>query len=240
VLLVLVVSAYAVFGHGGGAVTAERGARAGANAVDTVVLLVDVSGSMKATDVQPTRLDAAVVAMRRFVEALPADVRVGVVSFSLDTKVVQAPTRDRRRVRAALGSLEPESGTALGDGLAAATALAIATLVRDGIGRGPGGYLPAAIVLVSDGAQNTGSPPTPEEAAATAKGAGIRVYGVALGTRNGTFRARYHGSVRSFPARPDPRTVRSIASLTGGTAAAAPDAARLGAVYRRLAAMLGG
>jgi Ca-activated chloride channel homolog len=237
VLLVLGVSGYAIIGHGTGPVTGGRGGAA-ANAVETVVLLVDVSGSMRATDVKPTRLDAAVVAMHRLVEGLPEDVRVGVVSFSNEAKVVQAPTRDRGRVRAALGSLEPEAGTALGLGLAAATKLTVATLGRDGIGRGPSGYLPAAIVLASDGAQNHGAT-TPQQGAAAAKAAGIRVYGVALGKPNGTLRFGYRLSVKRIPVPPDARTVRSIASLTGGTSYIAHDAARLRAIYRQLAATLG-
>jgi len=237
---VLGASAFAIVGRGTGSDAGGRGGVAAANAVDTVVLLVDVSGSMRATDVRPTRLDAAVGAMHSFVEGLPKDVRVGVVSFSLRPQVLQAPTRDRGRVRAALDSLEPESGTALGDGLAAARRLTVATLGRDGIRRGPSGYVPAAIVLVSDGVQNYGTPPTPQQAAAAAKAAGIRVYGVALGRPNGRLRVAYRGAVRSLPVRPDAPTVRSIASLTGGTAYIAQDAARLRAVYRGLAAKLGG
>jgi Ca-activated chloride channel family protein len=194
---------------------------------------------MRATDVRPTRLGAAVVAMHRFVEGLPEDVRVGVVSFSNEADVVQAPTRDRGRVRAALGSLKPESGSSLGLGLAAATKLTVATLGRDRSGRGPSGLLPAAVVLVSDGAENHGAPMTSQRAAAAAKAAGIRVYGVALGKPNATLRIGYRGSAKLVPVRADARTVGSIGSLTGGRSYIAQDAARLRAIYRQLAATLG-
>ncbi len=84
----------------------------------TIVLLVDVSGSMSARDVEPTRLDAAVSAMRGFVERLPAGFKVGLVQFSDDPEVLAAPTADHARISETLGLLVPDSGTALGAGLA--------------------------------------------------------------------------------------------------------------------------
>jgi len=205
------------------------GAGAGAADVKTVVLVVDVSGSMKAQDVKPTRLGATTAAMRAFVDRLPDDVGVGLVAFSSDAKVVQAPTLDRARVRRALASLEPLAGTALGDGLAAATALAT---------RESGRYLPAAIVLESDGAQNRGRT-MPLQAARLAKAAGIPVYGIALGKPDGTVEFGYGLFVNSIPVPPDAPTVRSIARATGGAAFVARDAAALDAAYRRIAARLG-
>src|SRR5262249_46494070 len=113
----------------------------------TIIFLVDVSGSMQATDVEPTRLDAAVNAMRSFRAGSPPAFRAGLVPFSPTRGVRGAPPRARQLVRDALGYLMPEAGTALGDGLGAAVKLAVSSLARAGIHRQPGHYLPAAIVL---------------------------------------------------------------------------------------------
>src|SRR5213079_815207 len=129
-------------------------------------------------DVVPTRLEATIAAMKTLVERLPPRVEVGLVTFSSTAHVLQPPTRDRRLILTGLGLLGPEAGTALGDGLAAAVKLTIDALERQGIRRKQGHFLPAAIVLESDGAQNRGQV-SPAQAAAVAKKAGIRVYGVA-------------------------------------------------------------
>src|SRR5207248_3512602 len=84
----------------------------------TVVLLVDVSGSMSARDVEPTRLDAAAAAMRDFLDRVPPSVNVGLVQFSLDPEVLEPATADRGLVRESLDYLFPEAGTAIGDALA--------------------------------------------------------------------------------------------------------------------------
>jgi Ca-activated chloride channel family protein len=193
--------------------------------VKTVVLLVDVSGSMRAQDLRPTRLGAAVTAMRAFVDRLPAGVAVGLVSFSSDAKVVQPPTLDRARIGRGLASLEPQAGTALGNGLARAIALAT---------RESGRYLPAAIVLESDGAQNRGRV-QPLDAAHRAKAAGIRVYGVALGTRKGSVKFAYG---KGIPVPPDAPTVRAVADATGGASYVATDTGRLAAAYLQIASRL--
>ena len=83
----------------------------------TVMLVVDVSGSMRADDVEPTRLDAAISAMRTFLDRLPKRFKVGLVAFSSEAEVLSPPTRDRQAIRDALGYLQPEAGTAIGDGL---------------------------------------------------------------------------------------------------------------------------
>jgi Ca-activated chloride channel family protein len=240
VLAALAAGAYVVLGHGAAGVgAADHGAAAGQSGVRTVVLLVDVSGSMRADDVKPTRLAAAKAAMRTFVARLPDSVEVGVVAFSTDATTVLTPTRDRARIRTALAALTPEAGTALGDGVVAATTLVAKTLADEGIRRGSGGYLPAAIVLESDGAQNRGHA-TPAKAAAGAKAAGIRVYGISLGTPDGTVPFGGYGAIRNtISVPPDPATVRSIAGATGGVSFVAPTAARLAAVYRQLAQRLG-
>jgi len=199
----------------------------------TIIFLVDVSGSMHATDVEPTRLDAAVNAMRSFLDRLPSRFKVGLVTFSTEPEVLAPPTRDRQLIRDALGYLMPEAGTALGDGLGAAVKLAVSSLARAGIHRRPGKYLPAAIVLESDGAQNRGAL-QPDEAARLAKAAGIRVYGVALGTPTGSISYGFGLYVNRIPVPPDPATVREISSITGGKAYTARNATRLTDIYESL------
>jgi Ca-activated chloride channel family protein len=204
----------------------------------TVIFLVDVSGSMSANDVEPTRLDAAVTAMRTFLDRLPPKFKVGLVTFSSEPEVLAAPTRDRQLIRDALGYLTPEAGTALGDGLHAAVRLAVTSLAKDGVQREPGKNLPAAIVLESDGAQNRGIL-QPLQAAQQAKAAGLRVYGVALGTPNGVVSFGFGLYINSIPVPPDPATVRQIATTTGGKAYSARTANRLVDIYKSLGSSIG-
>jgi Ca-activated chloride channel family protein len=204
----------------------------------TVVLLVDVSGSMRASDIRPTRIQAVRNALRIFVARLPKRSKVAVIAFSSDAEVYATPTLDRKVVLAALGQLAPEAGTALGAGLAAAVTLAVGSLDQDGVQGKPGRYLPAAIVLASDGAQNRGSF-SPLQAADLAKAAGIRVDGVALGTPQGKVTYGYGLYQQSIPVPPDPKTVQLIATVTGGESFVATDASRLDSVYRALGSSIG-
>jgi Ca-activated chloride channel homolog len=141
----------------------------------TVVLAIDVSHSMGATDVQPDRLSAAEVAAAAFLDRLPAGFRVGLATFSATSQVPIAPTSDRTRVAAALGSLAVDTGTGtvIGDGLSAA----IDAIQAD---RADEGDRPAAVVLLSDG-MDSGSTITPEQAAARARDLRISVFTVAIG-----------------------------------------------------------
>jgi Ca-activated chloride channel homolog len=134
----------------------------------TVVLAIDTSNSMRATDENPTRLDAARHAATVFLQTVPAYVKVGVVGFSSTAKTVVAPTTDRTAVTAGLASLQPQAGTALGDGLA--TALAAA---KDAGGK-------ATVILLTDGVSNTGTV-QPLAAAGFASSAGVPVFTVAVG-----------------------------------------------------------
>jgi Ca-activated chloride channel family protein len=199
----------------------------------TVIFLVDVSGSMRAGDVEPTRLDAAVNAMRSFLDGVPSSLKVGLVAFSSEPQVLAPPTADHRLVREQLGYLTPEAATALGDGLAAAVKLAVSSLARAGVHRQRGQYLPAAIVLESDGAQNGGFL-QPHQAARLARAAGVRVYGVALGTPTGAISAGVGVNLGSVGAPPDPAVVREIAKTTGGSAYTARTATRLTSIYKSL------
>ena len=204
----------------------------------TVVLVVDVSGSMRANDVEPTRLDAAVSAMRTFLDKLPPQFKVGLVSFSSEPEVLSAPTRDRQLVREALGYLMPEAGTAIGDGLQVGVKLVQASLARAGVERKPGQLLPAAIVLMSDGAQNRGFL-QPIQAARNSKAAGIKVYTVALGTPGGVVSFGFGLYINSIPVPPDPATMRLIANTTGGTTYSARSAERLSNIYKSLGSSIG-
>jgi Ca-activated chloride channel family protein len=199
----------------------------------TVVFLVDVSGSMRATDIRPTRLAATVTAMQSLLDRLPTRFEVGLVSFSTSATIVQAPTRNRAILRQALTTLSPVAGTSLGDGLAAAVKLTVASLAQEGIRRAPGNDLPALIILESDGAQNRGTN-TSLQAALQAKAAGIRVDGVALGTPDGSVPFGYGSYASTVPVPPDPQTVAQIAQVTGGEPFTAPSANRLNAIFRTL------
>jgi Ca-activated chloride channel family protein len=203
----------------------------------TVVLLVDVSGSMRADDVKPTRLGAAQTAMFAFLDGVPKHVRVGLVSFSTAPQLLVPPTTNRAIMREGVDLLEPEAGTAIGDGLQDAVNTVIGSVGRNAP-RGKNGHIPAAIVLLSDGAQTRGVL-SPEQGAQLARHDGIPVYTIALGTDHGVLRDNqlnfgFGFGGGSFPVRPDPATLRMIARTTGGVAYRARSAARVQDVYKRL------
>lgn len=207
----------------------------------TVVLVLDVSGSMRAKDVKPTRLVAARGAIRRFLDELPEDVRVGVVAFSNTPEVIAAPTTDRDRVRKGLDVLLPEFGTAIGDAVAAGAELAHgATTDETGAVPTPRGDepSPATVLFLSDGFQTQGIL-TPQEGAEQAKKLGIPVYTVALGTDVGEIEVFRFGQRRVIPVPPDRQTLAQIAEATGGEAFDVRDEDRLRVVYERLGKKLG-
>jgi Ca-activated chloride channel family protein len=239
-LAVAAAAGYAAFGSGTSLSTA--GSRRQSPLVTasnpTVVLLVDVSGSMRANDIKPTRIDAVRAALRTFVARLPKRSEVGLIAFSTNAQIYATPTLDRDTVVAALGKLTPDAGTALSSGLAAAVRLVVGSLARDGVHRTPGHFLPAEIVLSSDGAQNRGRL-SPLQAADLAKAAGIRVDGIALGTAQGVEKYGYGEYQESIPVPPDPKTVQLIARTTGGQSFVARDAGRLDSIYRKLGSSIG-
>jgi len=206
----------------------------------TVVLLVDVSGSMRAADVKPTRLGAAQAAMATFADKVPKGVKVGLVSFSTGPNLLVVPTTDRIVLHEGVDLLAPEAGTAIGDGLQ----LAVQT-VKQSVGdapRGKDGKVPGAIVLLSDGAQTRGVL-TPIQGADKARDAGIRVFTVALGTDHGTLNGfgfgfggngGGFGGGRRFPVRPDPVTLAAIARETDGKTYRAQSASKVQDVYKQL------
>jgi len=207
----------------------------------TVVLLVDVSGSMRASDVKPTRLLAAAHAMSLFAGRVPKKVKIGLISFSTGPDVLVPPTTDRALLQEGIELLEPEGGTAIGDGLGVAV-----QVVRSAVGdvkKGKDGKIPGAIVLLSDGAQTRGDL-TPLQGADRAKRAGIRVFTVALGTNHGTlgggtlgggaFGGGLFGGSGRFVVRPDPVTLAAIARDTDGATFRAQSADKVEQVYKRL------
>ena len=215
-------------------VATTAGGRMDVVPVGTVVLLVDVSGSTRADDVEPTRLEASIRAMRAFVDRLPPKVEVGLVSFSSAPTLLLRPNRDRAAVKHRLGLLQPEAGTALGDGLAMA-----ARVAAEGSPRSAGGFRPAVIVLESDGAQNRGTL-TPAQGAAKARDAGIRVFGVSVGTPGGKVSFGFGLFVNTIPVPPDPATIRAVARRSGGESFVAQNAAQLEDDYRQIASRLAG
>ncbi len=199
----------------------------------TVILLVDVSGSMNSTDVKPTRLDAAVRAMSGFLDKLPSQFKVGLVAFSTELEPLVSPTTNRDLVKQAIGLLEPEAGTALGDGIAAALHILTSSLKDDGYVREPGKPVPGTIVLLSDGAQNRGVL-QPVQAALLAKKDGIRIYPVSLGTPDGTVSYGVGAFVQRVRVPPDPQTMIEIAQITSGKSYTARTASSALNAYRTL------
>jgi Ca-activated chloride channel family protein len=184
----------------------------------SVVLVVDVSGSMAAGDVVPTRMAAARTAVARFLGRLPPGTRVGLVVFASRAEVAAPLTTDRSMVSDALRYTPPPgAGTAIGDALARAATLH-----------------PRTIVLLSDGAQNRGRL-TPAQGAARAAAAGIAVHTVALGTSGGEI----HEGVIPLRVPPDPGTLRRIAAVSGGGFHQAMDGRTLRTVYAALADRIG-
>ena len=185
----------------------------------SIVLTMDHSGSMQATDVAPSRLAATLAAGEAFLDEVPREVRVGGVVFDHRAEGVQAPTTDRAALRQALReAMRPSGGTATGDALA--TSLAMLQAQGEGERRPP-----AAIVLLSDGTSTHGRDPLP--VADEARAMGIPVYTVPLGTPEGTL-------PDGEPVPPDAESLRAIAERSGGEAFTAEQADALSAVYERL------
>ena len=200
----------------------------------TVVLVVDVSYSMVATDVNPSRLEAARAAITSFANHVPSRVKVGLVAFADDPVVVTSPTTDRDLLKAGIASLTPGYGTAIGDALGRGVDL---TRLSTGQGETAAPATDAkstgAIVLLSDGTQTHGVL-GPEDGARMAKEAGIPVYTIALGTLTGSVTIERNGTQVVVPVPPDRATLASIAESTGGSSFDVTDAEKLGSVYDRL------
>jgi Ca-activated chloride channel family protein len=235
----------------------------------TVILTMDVSGSMKATDVSPTRLGAAREAALNFINQLPAKIRVGLVAFASQPVTLVQPTTDRDQVKSALDSLRPLDGTAMGDALnmvldiahkiqadanqapdastapsasPAPSADPSATPAPGASGAPtdrPSGQPLVAAILLSDGANSVGQT-EPQAAADRAATMGVPIYTIALGTPDGTVDVRDNfGQMVTLPVPPDKQTLQQIADTTGGKAFDAPTAEDLKQVYANLESRIG-
>jgi Ca-activated chloride channel family protein len=202
----------------------------------TVVLVNDVSGSMRADDVEPNRLTAAVESAKVLVDKTPDNFRLGLVTFSDYAQQIVAPTTDRGAVNGALERMDADGGTAMGDGLARGLQSAQTPVpTQDGKGTRK---LPAIIVLLSDGKQTLGVN-DPLEIARQAKEAHIPIYAIALGTESGeVIQQDPFGFVQHIPVPPDKETLRQIARTTGGRFFEAVSAKDAEQIYSRIGTRL--
>jgi len=223
---------------------------------ETIMLAMDVSGSMRAADVQPNRLVASQNAAKAFLTELPRNVKVGIVAFAGSAQVAQIPTHNREDLVSAIDRFQLQRGTAIGNGIV----LSLATLFPDagidignltyGRQRGvpidqpaptardfqpvaPGSYGPAAIILLTDGQRTTGIDSL--EAAKMAADRGVRVYTVGVGTVNGET-IGFEGW--SMHVRLDEETLKAIALRTQGEYFHAATAEDLKKVYETLSSRL--
>lgn len=203
----------------------------------TVILAMDSSGSMTATDVPPDRMTVAREAASSFVEGLPDGFRVGVVSFSNEADVVVPPTADRDEALRGLSALEADNGTALGDAIARSVDLGVTSLDEQ-LAAGTD-ETPVVVLVLSDGANTTGDY-EPLAAAQKAVDAGVPVYTVALGTDAGTVEGPDgYGGIRTIRVPPDRETLSQVAELTGGTFFEAADVDSLESVYDEIGSQVG-
>jgi len=224
----------------------------------TVMLVIDVSGSMQATDVRPNRMEATKEAALSFVEKQPNGVKIGVVSFSDFGALVQAPTRDKDLVRKAIDRLKPQRGTNIGGGLQTALDALYegsdtprptvtagqppqggpnvgrqatpAPTPAPAAGNSDQKPPPASIVLVSDGESNVGPPPL--DVAQEAVKAGVKVYTIGIGTKEGV---NLNIQGRRVFTRLDEESLKGMADMTGGKYLTATNETELTAVYDELA-----
>jgi len=199
----------------------------------TIVLALDVSRSMKARDIEPTRLDAARTTAKEFVTEVPEKFRVGVVSFATRAAVGVAPTEDRGLVQTALDALSPGEGTAIGD------AVDLSLQVGQPRGVSPAELPPRSILLISDGARDGGRV-DPAAAARQARERGVPVYAVLVGTPEGVVEEKLAGGyTRIVRVPPSAETLEQIAKTSGGAFFQAPDLEALRSVYEDLGSRLG-
>ncbi|HKC74315.1 MAG TPA: VWA domain-containing protein [Chloroflexota bacterium] len=224
----------------------------------TIILAIDVSGSMRQTDIQPSRLEAAQAAALSFIHDQKATTQIGIVAFAGYAELIQPPTSDQEALQVAVASLTTARATAIGSGiLKALDAIAeidhnVAPSVTDTApGNEPapvprGAFAPDIIVLLTDGVSNAG--PLPLDAARQAVDRGVRVYTIGFGTANGSGQFggggffgggnQQSGGGQQFGGRfrrgIDETTLKQIAHLTDGTYYAATSAGELLKVFQNL------
>lgn len=193
----------------------------------TVVVALDVSASMTANDVPPSRIEAAKAAAQAFVRSLPKTFDVGLVSFSGTATVVQPPTQDRAALVDAIASLPLGGGTAIGDAVTASINAAQAIAQQNGP------KAPVRLVLLSDGANTVGK--TVQEAAQQAVDAGMPVTTIAYGTPDGVVYIRG----QAIPVPVDTVALQGLAQTTGGQAYRAQDSQQLKDSYDHIGKEVG-
>ncbi|MDX6442725.1 MAG: Ca-activated chloride channel [Gaiellaceae bacterium] len=199
----------------------------------TVVLAIDVSRSMTAQDVKPTRLDAARIAADAFLAKVPAEYSVAVIGFGTRAFVTLPPTTDRVLAHDALASLAPSEGTAIGDAIALATKLGARQRTADGA------VPPTSVLVISDGTRDGGQT-DPLAAARKARAAHIPVSTVLVGTANGIVTNKLVGGYsEQIHVPPSPGTLEQIAKVSGGQFFRARTGAALTSVYKKLATRIG-
>ena len=225
----------------------------------TVILAMDVSGSMRAEDVEPTRIAASQAAAKAFIEDQPRDTRIGIVAFAATALLVQAPTNNREELNAAIDRFTTQRGTAIGSGILVSLQTIFpgenfetqqperrntrpnrgASLDGSNPDQGdkkvvpPGSYQSAVVILLTDGQATTG--PDPVETARIAANHGVRVYTVGVGSTEGTILG-YEG--RSMRVQLDEDTLQTVADLTRGQYFRAGNAKDLKKIYDAMNAQL--
>jgi Ca-activated chloride channel family protein len=202
----------------------------------TVMLVIDVSLSMNAKDIPPSRLTAAQQAAKSFADQLTPGVNLGLIEFAGSATTLVSPTTDRTQVKAGIDALKAAEGTATGDAIAAAVQ-AIQSFGK--LITGPDGPPPARIVLLSDGRENTPADPNAARGAYTqakaARQAQMPISGIYFGTKGGN--ADIEGQAEDVPG--DQQAMQQIAQLSGGDAYDAESAGQLQNVYSSLASQIG-
>ena len=196
----------------------------------TIMLSIDVSLSMEANDIKPTRFEAAKEAAKVFIKQLPVGTKVGLASFAGFAAVNVTPTADHDEVMNAIDELSMGRGTAIGAGILEAVR-ALPDRATDKLPKNPA---PVAVVLLTDGRNNR--PPSPEEGSAEARAKQVPVYTVGLGTENGMI--NFEGN-QTMMVGFDPETLRQIAQTTGGQYFEARSAGQLNSVYQKLGRQIG-
>ena len=213
----------------------------------TVVLVTDISGSMTATDIEPTRMAAAQAAAHDLVADLPEGFRIALVTFSAGVRTVVPPTTEKELVDAAIDALRPVGGTAMGDGIL--EGIAASQLDTDALDVPATPSAPPAaedeknpaviMVLLSDGANTLGQA-DPIDAAQEAADMGIPIFAIALGTPEGVATVTDdQGRTRTVRVPPDEETLQEIADMTEGRFFSAPSADELDSIYEDLGSKIG-
>jgi Ca-activated chloride channel homolog len=198
----------------------------------TVLIAIDASLSMQAQDVKPSRLAVAEGAAKAFIAKVPKKFRIGLVSFTGRPFVILPPTQDRTLAAQALSSIRSGDGTALGDAVKLSVDLARQQ-------RADGRAVPAALLVISDGAQMSGRT-TPQAAAQLAREHHVPVYAIVLGTADGVVNVPLAGGYKEqIRVPPNPDLLREVTQTSGGELFTATSDSRLREVYERLASRLG-